>query len=50
MTIPDILKEDGSPYTPTEWVDFYTSSTGVPSSNSSGGGGVAGGSVEANKI
>ena len=28
VIIPDILKEDGSPYTPTEWVDFYTVNTG----------------------
>ena len=27
VSIPDILKEDGSPYLLKEWVDFYTSNT-----------------------
>ena len=39
VNIANIIKENDSPYTANEWVDFYTSSTGVPSSNSSGGGG-----------
>ena len=38
VNIANIIKENDSPYTANEWVDFYTSSTGVPSSNSSGGG------------
>ena len=36
VNIANIIKENDSPYTANEWVDFYTSSTGVPSSNSSG--------------
>jgi hypothetical protein len=28
VSIPNILKEDGLPYTTTEWVDFYTVNTG----------------------
>ena len=42
VNIANIIKENNSPYTANEWVDFYTSSTGVPSSNSSGGGGSGG--------
>ena len=38
VNIANIIKENDSPYTVNEWVDFYTSSTGVPSSNSGGGG------------
>ena len=38
VNIANIIKENDSPYTANEWVDFYTSSTGVPSSNSGGGG------------
>lgn len=28
VDIPNILKEDNSPYTSTEWFDFYTANTG----------------------
>ena len=28
VSIPNILKEDDSPYTTQEWVDFYTVNTG----------------------
>ena len=28
VSIPNIIKEDDSPYTPSEWVDFYTVNTG----------------------
>ena len=38
VIIPDILKEDGSPYTPTEWVDFYTVNTGFFFEITNGGG------------
>ena len=38
VIIPDILKEDGSPYTPTEWVDFYTANTGFFFEITNGGG------------
>ena len=38
VSIPDILKEDGSPYTPTEWVDFYTANTGFFFEITNGGG------------
>ena len=46
VNIANIIKENDSPYTANEWVDFYTSSTGVPSSNSGGGGGGGGGSSD----
>lgn len=45
VNIANIIKENNSPYTANEWVDFYTSSTGVPSSNSNGGGGAGDASV-----
>ena len=51
LKIGELIKEDDSPYTESEWVDFYTSSTGVPSSNSSSGsGGGAGDASAANQI
>ena len=46
VNIANIIKENNSPYTANEWVDFYTSSTGVPSSNSSGGGGSGGATID----
>ena len=33
VSIPNILKENGSPYTATEWIDFYTANSGILSSN-----------------
>ena len=50
VNIANIIKEDDSPYTANEWVDFYTSSTGVPSSNSGGGSGGAGDASATNQI
>lgn len=35
VSIPDILKENGLPYTESEWLDFYTLNTGATISTSS---------------
>lgn len=33
VSIPNILKENGIPYTASEWIDFYTSNSGISTSN-----------------
>ena len=38
ISIPDILKENDSPYSANEWIDFYTISTGILSTSASGTG------------
>ena len=38
ISIPNIIKEDDSPYTATEWVDFYTVNTGFFFELTNGGG------------
>jgi hypothetical protein len=41
VSIPNIIKEDGSVYAILEWVDFYTTATGLASSNGGSSGGDA---------
>ena len=49
VSIPNILKEDNSPYTASEWVDFYTVNTGFFFEVTNGGGGDTG-SIPANQF
>ena len=49
VSIPNILKEDNSPYTASEWMDFYTVNTGFFFEVTNGGGGDTG-SIPANQF
>ena len=48
ISIQNIIKEDDSPYTATEWVDFYTVNTGFFFELTNGGGGS--GSIPGNQF